>query len=447
MDASFENVIEEKSEEIQLQESEVKQDISNLASKDTVEKHVQAIKDLRDIININNISINNWWSNLTDIHQSWFKKPYTTEKKMELYEILHQLSNNLYGWKGLKKQHKYNHFRKYNMKLNSLRGKLSEISPLKNILFVNEDFKLINHTLPKTRVRIDTLMGGPLDTTKIILKTKGDGDTGGARINFENSSDALACIKACLEKSTFNDLTIGQRSSKKSLKSLEKKSGRNIDMVINVEESFYLFSLRIHLPRLPKDMGGDGKDRWIKSDDSSLKHILCNSNPPRNGLNSHNKYLYYDYIQFIEMVKNCVLTIITNSHNNVDCPFTILHCCREGCTGSQIVHKMHLTKCVKCSSCSLELCRDACGRIYHGENSCELTFDEASETFISENFKRCPNCNSNYEKISGCNHMTCSNCGCEFCFICGREFIRDDNNQYLITTHFSEYGGQCPQYT
>jgi len=35
--------------------------------------------------------------------------------------------------------------------------------------------------------------------------------------------------------------------------------------------------------------------------------------------------------------------------------------------------------------------------------------------------KPCPSCGAIIEKSSGCDHMTCSRCRCEFCFSCGRK--------------------------
>jgi chemotaxis protein histidine kinase CheA len=44
--------------------------------------------------------------------------------------------------------------------------------------------------------------------------------------------------------------------------------------------------------------------------------------------------------------------------------------------------------------------------------------NQASEQWIRENTKNCPNCNHGIQKDLGCNHMTCRQCGHEFCWTC-----------------------------
>uniref|UniRef100_A0A8C6UPQ6 RING-type domain-containing protein n=1 Tax=Neogobius melanostomus TaxID=47308 RepID=A0A8C6UPQ6_9GOBI len=41
-----------------------------------------------------------------------------------------------------------------------------------------------------------------------------------------------------------------------------------------------------------------------------------------------------------------------------------------------------------------------------------------SEEWITFNSKTCPHCFSHIEKNGGCNHMTCSQCKRQFCWIC-----------------------------
>ncbi|KAJ7755328.1 hypothetical protein DFH07DRAFT_743267 [Mycena maculata] len=81
-----------------------------------------------------------------------------------------------------------------------------------------------------------------------------------------------------------------------------------------------------------------------------------------------------------------------------------------------------------CSSCQLLLCVP-CRVAWHHDISCEqyqaLPPDERSpedrlllELAKAKDWRRCPNCSSLVELISGCNHMTCR-CGTHFCFKCG----------------------------
>ncbi|KAJ7432895.1 hypothetical protein B0H11DRAFT_2123541 [Mycena galericulata] len=79
-----------------------------------------------------------------------------------------------------------------------------------------------------------------------------------------------------------------------------------------------------------------------------------------------------------------------------------------------------------CPSCQLLMCV-ACRVAWHNGESCQAALppDERSpedrlllELAKAKDWRRCPNCSSLVELVSGCNHMTCR-CGTHFCFKCG----------------------------
>mmetsp|Transcript_19023 Transcript_19023/g.41444 ORF Transcript_19023/g.41444 Transcript_19023/m.41444 type:complete len:539 (+) Transcript_19023:121-1737(+) len=78
-----------------------------------------------------------------------------------------------------------------------------------------------------------------------------------------------------------------------------------------------------------------------------------------------------------------------------------------------------------CDSCQTTFCFK-CGEEPHAPVSCKLLSQwrekcrNESETanWILANTKPCPKCSSRIEKNQGCNHMTCSSCRYEFCWIC-----------------------------
>jgi|GEM_PF-3278049 hypothetical protein len=61
------------------------------------------------------------------------------------------------------------------------------------------------------------------------------------------------------------------------------------------------------------------------------------------------------------------------------------------------------------------------------------TDEERTRQAIAATTKPCPRCRANIEKNDGCNHMTCSRCRHEFCWICLRP----------RTTHTAGHGRQC----
>lgn len=99
---------------------------------------------------------------------------------------------------------------------------------------------------------------------------------------------------------------------------------------------------------------------------------------------------------------------------------------------------------VKCGGCSTRFCT-GCKRIGgHEPASCDHArnwasiFEEtealrkrqmnaATEAFLSANTQTCPQCGSSITRNGGCNHMKCSICGCDFCYVCGKDWRGHDN--------------------
>lgn len=67
--------------------------------------------------------------------------------------------------------------------------------------------------------------------------------------------------------------------------------------------------------------------------------------------------------------------------------------------------------------------------------------ERTAEAVITGIFKRCPNCNTPIERISGCNHMTCGICGFQFCYICGGPW--SDHIGYICPKY--SLGSQMPK--
>ena len=79
-------------------------------------------------------------------------------------------------------------------------------------------------------------------------------------------------------------------------------------------------------------------------------------------------------------------------------------------------------KYVKCNN-GHEFCFE-CGAEPHGMKPCSKVIDAGFEEWKSHTLvKRCPNCKFWTEKNEGCNHMTCSQCKFQWCWVCEKECV------------------------
>ena len=71
-----------------------------------------------------------------------------------------------------------------------------------------------------------------------------------------------------------------------------------------------------------------------------------------------------------------------------------------------------------------------CLRPWHGKDTCEKSLEK---DFINwkknKNIKRCPRCKIYTEKNEGCNHMICSNCKFQWCWLCEGKYEYGHYNQ------------------
>jgi len=97
------------------------------------------------------------------------------------------------------------------------------------------------------------------------------------------------------------------------------------------------------------------------------------------------------------------------------------------------------SKIVYCYKCGFRFCFN-CRREFHGENECSAEEREDDKHFqlYLENQKNktklCPKCKIIISKNDGCNHMTCSVCKHQFCWLCTSDYSYD---------HFSARTSSC----
>ena len=64
-----------------------------------------------------------------------------------------------------------------------------------------------------------------------------------------------------------------------------------------------------------------------------------------------------------------------------------------------------------------------CLRDWHENKNCEMELNKSFEKWKDPyKVKRCPKCKYFIEKIEGCNHITCSNCKYQWCWLCQQEY-------------------------
>jgi hypothetical protein len=78
---------------------------------------------------------------------------------------------------------------------------------------------------------------------------------------------------------------------------------------------------------------------------------------------------------------------------------------------------------LKCNVCSTHYCY-YCGDIWKDNHSkCNAANDFELDAWSKKHeVKHCPNCRRRVEKVEGCNHMTCSKCRYEWCWLCGARY-------------------------
>jgi len=88
--------------------------------------------------------------------------------------------------------------------------------------------------------------------------------------------------------------------------------------------------------------------------------------------------------------------------------------------------------CISCTKCSFQFCYD-CSCDWHPNLTCKenaklnkSSKDKKSEKWRkSHKVRKCDQCGMDIQKDSGCNHMKCTRCGYEFCWICMNQFTPD----------------------
>lgn len=117
-------------------------------------------------------------------------------------------------------------------------------------------------------------------------------------------------------------------------------------------------------------------------------------------------------------------------------------CINPKCDLSIGLDALGLCNVAKCS-CGTRICWK-CGEKAHAPLKCSdiqkwnNLIGNESNMWISFNTKQCPKCHMRIEKTGGCNHMVCSSCKYEFCWICEHEWKTHDKTKYQCNQYIKE---------
>ena len=105
-------------------------------------------------------------------------------------------------------------------------------------------------------------------------------------------------------------------------------------------------------------------------------------------------------------------------------------CIRVGC--GNLIKCKNSDKRIKCEKCGEEMCFK-CRMAWHGSISCLKALDNEFKNYSKNvSVKNCPKCKSRIEKNAGCNHMHCTRCNYDFCWLCMRHYKPDHYKWYNI---------------
>lgn len=322
----------------------------------------------------------------------------------------------------------------FNSTLNMIKQKLTKSSELHNILFINSDNKFVSNRESHFAKRIN-LVGisekdfivGSESNDKIALNIL---RMSIGRCGFETLNEMLQFLLMCVEKTGIDNLVI-QTNSKPKKEFCKLDGGGEI----YIKKYDVVFRLNLNFD-----------NTIISSSSSKIKHFLCGSN--------WNKQIDFNpaicssfvkstlYHQYNNAVYTKIYQLIDMCHNDLSFKYVTIKCCRQDpvCNLIHIEPRPGMLKLYECS-CKMQLCGFGCGKVYHGDFSCDVSLDKATEQMLATH-STCPKCKVQVYKYEGCNHITCR-CNVQFCYVCLNEYEKDSYGHYMVTEH---HRNTCPQF-
>ena len=144
--------------------------------------------------------------------------------------------------------------------------------------------------------------------------------------------------------------------------------------------------------------------------------------------NNKNKIEIINLKKLLE--KNITKNLVLSNTNLIFCP--IKDC--DGYAPKKIIMNQNYNKCSK----GHKFC-SKCGELWHQDGKCpeEEKIDKLFEEYSKKlNLKKCPNCEIITLKKGGCNHITCTYCNKNWCWLCLKIFNSPDE-------HYGNENSKC----
>lgn len=361
--------------------------------------------------------------------------------KIEIFLRSYEEVEKLYKKKCTNKKNKIKNFKKmYNPPLNVIKQHLRNDSVLNNILSIDNDNKYVKKDNSPHFAKRKNLIG--IENVDFI---EGSYEIGGqtpliilrlnqGRCGFDDCDHALNFLLISIDNATINDLVVNESFWSRNDGGGECIITSTQSLRDQTHPSYISFSLNL-----------SNGSNFINSTSSRLKHLLFGSNW------SSSKHIFNPdkanefvkstrYHKFNVAVYKKIFQLIDIRSTDPQFKYNIVKCCRTSsvCEKVHIIIKERAPFLLVCD-CGMQLCGKGCGKAYHGKFSCDESFDDSTKMLFDElRVCPCPNleCNIKIYKFEGCNHITCSKCRTEFCYMCGEQYEKNEYGHYMVDEHY-----------
>jgi len=272
---------------------------------------------------------------------------------------------------------------------------------------------------------------------------------------FEDGAELMFMLRSAIKDATAKELVCDERQLKQfhshfgAYAHEDPTSGKKYTLSINLILSHAGEMIR------SKYMRRQGK---INSTSEMIRNVLCPNSGHSSAFDSKVSSAFDSKVSsafdskvssaldlsndYQTLVEKRIKQLISEKHKDYHFPLVSFTCYHEVCQEVTVMPRLGNGKespadryrtTATCKGCNnATFCRN-CSKPSHGISECSDTVDPETMEYLNRTTKKCPDCGSRIQRISGCNHMTCG-CGTEFCWLCEEKY---EWNQ--ISQHYRGY--------